>query len=275
MANISADDAEKELNSLFKDAVELRHSQDAHARRYFESLPACIQKTLFEETIPIAERNVEKARAFLSQGDVLFNRKKLIEALDAYEKGVGQVYFVHLRENAPHWRERGVRDEWIKVKRLDDKIALNGLVKVGTCLFTIKQYNEAFSVADFAVNMDSNCVSAHVLRAKSRLYAPLAKGSEEQALRDFAFVLKLDPENEESKQYILDIRKGIASKQKKEKEMFGGKLNKPGVRLVEESIKKEEEEEEEEKVRFELDDLEIEAAKDAGLDPSDPMIKEL
>lgn len=264
--------AEKELNSLINDAVEMRHKQDAFTRRYFESLPICIQKTLFDPEEEQSQRSIERFHRFMSEGDTLFKRNRTIEALQEYERAVGQVYYVVLRDNAPHWRERGVRDEWIRVKKYDEdeSLAAKALLKIAQCLFMCKQYREAESIATFVLGINNQSPDALVMRARCMFKLPRALEMQDDIARDLASAIKVDPQNAEAKQMLGDLKVLVDAQVVKESKMFKGVLNTPGVRL-DPPVKQEEDEVE----RSELNELELEAAAQAGLDVSDPAIRQL
>lgn len=278
-------DAERELNSLVSDAVQLRASQDAFFKRVFESLPSCVRRTLFEEKEEEKEaRTVDEATKLIGEASVLLKRSHVMDALAGFEKAVGRVYYVELRPKAPHWREAGVRDEYIKVVRKDDIVAARALTGVADCLFLLNQWNECLSTCNFVLQLqlsDKNVViPVLVLRAKSILKLN-KQDAEETALRDLVKGSELDPENTTVKSLLLDVRNSIKAREKKEKQAFGGLFNKKGVRLAldgddaKQPKALEEEEEEEAKVKTDLDPLELEAARHAGLDANDPAIREL
>jgi hypothetical protein len=279
--------SEKELNSIIEDALNLRHSQDSQMKRYFESLPNCIQKTLFSPTNN-SKRNVDISKEFLNKGKQLLLRNEYIEALTSFETGISNIWFVELRPNAPHWKDKGVRDEWIKVYKTKDILCMEFLSYIAECLFQLKQFNECISNADWVVRLDERLDSDEVEREEDELVPSLTRAllnrakaylklnkidSEEIAIGDLLRILEVNPGERQAKEMLLDLKNSAQKKLKNDKKVFGGLFNKPGVRLIEERT----EEEMEEKLakKRDLDLLEIEAAKQAGLDVTDPTIREL
>ena len=269
---------EKELTSIFHDAVNLRRNQDAFYKRYFESLPACVQKTLFIES-STQTRDLETCLRYLQEGQELFSKKQYFDALSKFEDACACVWFIKLRENAPHWRERGVRDEWIKVTKLDDDLAGLSLLRVCECLYEIKQWNECFSIVNHVVKLIPENAMAYFIRARCRLKMK-TQDCEELAMKDLIQAKDLDPENKKIINQIIDLQAALEYYGEKMKKAYGGFLKKPGTRFIDNQnkiklFKEIDSDQEEEDLKTELDALEIEAAKEAGLDANDPIIRSL
>lgn len=279
---------EKELTSIFHDAVNLRRNQDAFYKRYFESLPTCVQKTLFTES-STQTRDLETCRRYLQEGQESFSKNQYFDALSKFEDACACVWFIKLRENAPHWKERGVRDEWIKVTKLDDNLAGLSLLRVCECLYEIKQWNECFSIVNHVVKLIPENAMAYFIRARCRLKMK-TQDCEELAMKDLIQAKDLDPENTKIINQIIDLQAALENYREKMKKAYGGFLKKPETRFIDnqskgqtsakkkmnlDKIKEFDSDQEEEDFKTELDALEIEAAKEAGLDANDPIIRSL
>lgn len=302
---------QNELDSILSDALELRRQQDAIHKRHFESLPDCVQKSLFQ---PQKEKGVDSANELLEEATELFQQKQVIQALTKYESALACVWYVELRPQAPHWRDKGVRDEWILVKRLDDLLATHILVKIVSCLFKLKMYGECQECCDQTLkhigrtkhdNLAQSSAIAYSYRARCKLQLKRNRDFEESALRDLVQANKLHPDDEETQMLMTNLETSIRRSRAKVDDAFKGAfLKNPGLLSnetdsdgVEKAIQakygrealeeatqisskgmkvvRQREAKAAQEVRTELDGVELEAARLAGLDVSDPTIRQI
>lgn len=265
-------EAERELNNILSDAYKMRSERDRVHKRVFESLPDAVQKSLFDPSQD-SLKGEEACLGLLRQADALQQRKQILDALDGYERALACVWYCVLRDGAPHWRNFGVKDEWIRVVRNNDGLAAECLGKAAVCLYEMKLYVECLQACEGALALDAKRGDALKVRANVVLVLK-RPDCEDLALRDLIKAKEVMPGDEAIDTQIAMLRDALRKSKEKEKKMFGGFLNKdPSILRMAEEKEEIMKQINQPVIKTDLDPIELEAAKDAGLDVNDPEIR--
>lgn len=194
-------DAHRELGALMDDVMAIRRGEDAKWSRAFDSLPPCVQRTLFVK--PGLENDDDDD----------------VDELTRLERDLCAVWFVELKPNAPHWGEKGVRDEWITITTPQG--CPDSLVQMAACYFKLGRWDECESHCNFALRLDTGNAGALVWRARCRL-AVNSRDSTALALNDLQRADAQLPEDLEILHLLRQVQRSARQQQEAAKQAFGG-----------------------------------------------------
>lgn len=208
----------RELDAMFADAVEIRRGMDAPMRRNFDALPNCVQKTLYVAAIPANCNDAIKETIKLEEWD---------KAIGLLECELGKVWFVTIKPNSPHWRDKGVRDEWLQVCCTNTKQAVECVIQIAMCLFAMKRWQECELICTQTLKLlDSNAADLLVLRAQCRLQVN-ARDADKCALEDLQLANQQRPNHALTLRLLQTIRKSLSKSNANQKQVFGGIFQQP------------------------------------------------
>ncbi|KAH9258896.1 hypothetical protein BASA81_002960 [Batrachochytrium salamandrivorans] len=200
-------DARRELDALMEDVMTIRRGEDAKWRREFDLLPPCVQRTLFV-----------KPKSALGLND---------DELVRLERDLCEVWFVELKPNAPHWGEKGVRDEWITITTPQE--CPGSLVEMAACYFKLGRWKECESHCNFALRLDSGNPRALVRRAQCRL-AMNSRDCTTLALKDLQRANALLPADLEILHLLRQVQRSAQQQEEAARQVFGGIFHPPVAR---------------------------------------------
>lgn len=242
------------LGVMIERAAKLKMLQSSGERRRFDSFPATLQSTLYDDDVRVENARrapfldkLAVARAIKDDGNSSFGQQRFGDALKLYEQALS--IFHYLENKNTSWRTSGIKDEDIVERRHDcgndedQKAQLSEFMVVcynNCALAALKlgRHQHALQAAESAVEMTAGVVSSRsakalYLRAKARLEDKTC-GHEEQSLArsDLLASIECDPDNNAAKKMLAQLNKRSRAQTKQDKETFGGLFDRGEVYMT-------------------------------------------
>ena len=230
------------LGVMIERAAKLKMLQSSGERRRFDSYPATLQSTLYDEDIRVEharkivifQDKLAVARAIKDDGNGAFGQQRFDDAIKLYAQALS--IFHYLENENILWKNEGIKDEDIVERRHDcdddedQKAQLREFMAVcynNIALAALKteKFEFALQAADCALEMNSRSTKSLYLRAKARLENTTTCGHEEEqslARKDLLASIECDPENNAARKMLAHLNKRAMAQAKQDKETFGG-----------------------------------------------------
>lgn len=250
-----------EFEVLLQQASALKSQQLKSQRPRYESSPVHLKNTLFHDHASKHSdltQCLRQAETFKSRGNELFTKGAYVEAIDQYERALGEFSYIKPLHDI---RSNGIVDDKLEFvtlfaeEKLVKELQCKCLLNIATCCLKLRtDISRCNDLCTLALEIKPGCAKALYKRAQARSLQPNSGTTElEMALADARKAYELDSKDTSVRRLLRKLSTTLKNQRMQDIKTFKGVLH--GKRLGYSDVKTPEDKERERELQRKRDSL--------------------